>query len=226
VLDAHPRPGSAAELDALAPGCRFCAYFGQSSGAANVWDTELTVEGDVKAFPSKGALVAPWVLLVPRAHVLSMSELDRGARHSLVSLLPRVAESLSAAFGCSVTLFEHGAVTRGSSFGCGLDHAHLHAVCLPFDLLDRATELFPEITWTSSAAPWERTTAERAYLSVTDRTGRWFSASPQTVPKQFFRQVIASALGRANEYDYDAFTQVTAVTECVDRLRTVLAKGA
>jgi ATP adenylyltransferase len=196
--------------------CRFCGAQSRETPTTFPWDHRLVETDRFVALPSKGALVPGWVLLVPRVHVLSLSELSDDASTELEVLQTEVTRKLSSAFG-KVSKFEHGATTAGTSFGCGIDHAHLHLVALPFDLATEVRRARPDWDWQASQPPWKQAPAATPYIALSN-DGGWMEARPDSMPKQFFRRVIATALNLSAEYDYDLFPRPESADTCVSRL--------
>jgi hypothetical protein len=58
--------------------------------------------------------------------------------------------------------------------------------------------------WTPSGAPWTHQ-ATIPYLAVSADGASWWTSTPTAVPRQFFRRVIATNIGLAGRYDYDAY---------------------
>jgi hypothetical protein len=91
------------------------------------------------------------------------------------------------------------------TFGCGIDHAHLHIAPFSFSLGAAARSFAPEVPWRETArAPWETPSTGQAYLAFREpECSVWRIATPKTSPRQFFRQAIANWLNLSNAYDYD-----------------------
>jgi ATP adenylyltransferase len=147
-----------------------------------------------------------------------MSELPAADAEELREVLRVVSSRLATAFG-PVTIFEHGATCPNSTFGCGIDHAHLHAVCLPFDLLEVVNGARPEWSWIKCDEPWAGGPRQVPYLAISPPDGRWVEVRPESVPRQFFRQIIAKELGKAAAYDYDLYPRPENAALCVVALR-------
>lgn len=184
--------------------CRFCVRYGASGGGAfqEPWDTPITETPHFVVVPTKGPLVPGWLLIVPRVHIWSLRETKFTSE--LNALIEWTTSVVAHRYG-PPTLFEHGAAECGTTFGCGIDHAHLHIVPLSFSLRV-ATRIFaPDISWRESIhAPWEVSSTQEAYLAFREPgCSLWRIATPETPPRQFFRQVLASSLKLADAYDYD-----------------------
>jgi ATP adenylyltransferase len=142
-------------------------------------------------------------MAVPREHRLALAGALPAARSDLVGLVARAQARLRKTFG-PAALFEHGAYEPQSTFGCGIDHAHLHLVPLSFDLAELVVGSERGGRWSPSGPPWART-ATGPYLTVSSDGKSWWTATPKEAPRQFFRSVIAAAIGLDERYDYDEY---------------------
>lgn len=181
-------------------GCRFCVTISGGHRHSDVWNVRLVETDNFVVLPSKGSLVPGWAMVIPRKHCLSFSSLATQEVDELTALLDHLDQAIRKTFA-SPTLFEHGAVCRNSGFGCGIDHAHLHVVPLPFDLLVASRNRLDN-PWVRAKAPWLEP-AQTPYLTIR-RPGdaHWMRASPKAIQSQFFRRVIAEKLG-STEFHYD-----------------------
>lgn len=182
---------------APAAGCRMCAM--RTSRAP--WDTPIVSTDHFVVVASKGAFLPGWLMIVPKTHVLSMAELGDDHSDELEELIASVRELQQPVFG-SPTMFEHGASVPGTSFGCGIDHAHLHLVPLPPTMDLRA---LAEAELGEGFLP-EPAQFGDPYLRLrAPGTSGWLWQSPtRSIPRQFFRQLIWVASNRpSSSYDYD-----------------------
>jgi hypothetical protein len=89
--------------------------------------------------------------------------------------------------------------------GCGIDHLHLHVVPLPFSLKNAASKMFPGITW-KSISNWSDTSSlfesQISYGLLQEPNNKMFWCKPPHSVRQFFRRVIASQMGIADQFDY------------------------
>lgn len=159
-------------------------------------------------------------MIVPKRHRLSLGE---SVEHSmeLEGLVAKASDLLQREFG-PPTLFEHGATTSGTRFGCGIDHAHLHLVPLNFGLEDATTRV-SALSWINTDAPW-RVASTGAYVTLCEPGMGWRRAEPSDVPHQFFRRAIASVLGAA-EFDYDKYPAPEVADETVLRIQRQVELG-
>jgi hypothetical protein len=94
------------------------------------WDEVLFDSMSYVVTPSLGSFIEGWTLIISKRHVTSMSQLSLSEIRELNSLIPEIRKRVEQAYGPTI-VFEHGPLTAGTEFGCGIDHAHLHVV--PFN---------------------------------------------------------------------------------------------
>jgi ATP adenylyltransferase len=189
--------------------CRLCAI--RSSDAS--WDHVLLESPHFLVVPSKGAFLPGWVMLVPKVHVLSVAQLDGVQTLEFNELLAEVRALVARRFSAP-TCFEHGATYAGTSFGCGIDHAHTHLVPLPKDMSLRAVaEAALGVRFSQSPA-----SPQRPYLRILEPdSDTWLTLEPvSNPPRQFFRQALWRAAAQPSEsYDYD-------LSPCEDKVRSTV----
>jgi ATP adenylyltransferase len=197
--------------------CPYCSGVFGSPAAAGVrprprWDTVLRSHGGVVTVPTRGPLVEGWLLVIPREHVLSSLALPGSRRDLVYDEAARAAGLLREAYhhdvergGAFVTTFEHGAARSGTPVGCGVDHVHLHAVVLPFELAAAAHQhpLGGGLRW-QAVSGWrdlEQVVASNTpYVAVANDEAVWVGTGK--IPNQFFRRVIAAELGHPDRFDW------------------------
>lgn len=165
------------------------------------WDRDLTPKSDFAALPSLGSLVPNWLLFMPRQPAINLASLKSSER---VRLLDHARGTMRKTFGetasRSVAYFEHGASRAKAANGCGVDHAHLHAVILPFNLGNIFREENLEVRPVSSYDPWAEVAADDYLLYMDEDVALY---SPVKTPvSQYFRKMIAENIGCANKWDY------------------------
>ncbi len=193
----------ASELTRMPEPTRFAwAISGSTADRHPTADRDLDVLPECVVAPSVGAIVPGWLLLIPRKPTLSMRDLPHAERRAILYRARAVAEVIRAT-NKNVAIFEHGPSRRGSIAGCGIDQAHIHVVALPFDLANHTRMLYPEHAWTNVCPddPWSRITPNADYYLMSGEAGLFIS-EPTDVLSQFFRRVIAEAVGRTDEWDY------------------------
>lgn len=195
--------------------CPYCDGFLASASSPASWDTELEGSNAAAAIvPTRGSLLPGWLLVVPRIHVLNSRLLPAQSR-ALFRDAVRAAQTLvGSAFG-PATLFEHGPSAPGTAVGCGIDHVHVHVVALSFDLVT-AARVHPDGTsleWTTSPI----NDVSKGYLWVRTPDGAAWHATG-SIPSQFFRRVIASAIGMPAQFDWRLEANPAALRETLARV--------
>ncbi len=172
-----------------------------SSCPRPVFDREVAATEHFVVLPTLGSLVPGWLLVVPRRVMPNLSYLSERERDGLAKLT-RLLSDQARAFAATIFYFEHGGLA-GSPISCGVDQAHLHIVPLPFDLIDAAKTrrdvIWHETPLTMLAAP---ELADREYLLLGSEGRPTLLGTPLHPSSQWFRRLIASQLGRAEEWDY------------------------
>jgi diadenosine tetraphosphate (Ap4A) HIT family hydrolase len=118
--------------------CEFCNEFERAgfSSFNTLYEgqckSRIVVEtASFRVVPTMGQLFENSMLILPKQHIETLAQLNESNLPELVSLYRSIKESLSE-FG-QVIAFEHGA--RKESMGsCGIYHAHLHVVPVPFEV--------------------------------------------------------------------------------------------
>jgi histidine triad (HIT) family protein len=97
--------------------CAFCAIV-EGASAEVVWESPR-----VLGFLDRAPLFPGHVLVIPRAHVPTMSELDSQTSAALFAAAQRVAAAMPAALGCGGTF-----VAINNVISQSVPHLHVHVV--------------------------------------------------------------------------------------------------
>lgn len=175
---------------------------GAPHGPDDAFDEDLARYAEAAVIPTRGALVAGWLLVVPRTSCLSVAELGQPDRVRLLAIADEASARMSVQVGTSV-MFEHGPGRVGTAAGCGVDQAHLHVVGGAPDLLDNLIEQVGEMEWSEAdhADPWATLPSGSDYLMIRNRD-RAVRAIVDDPTPQRLRRALAEALGRGHEWDY------------------------
>ena len=184
--------------------CRFCHIAdGHGGGEENAF---FMSTDEYFAMPSIGSLVEGWALVCPKRHAVSSSKVADS--NGFWNFVYSVGEKVQEEYG-SVVVFEHGAIAEGSLTGCGVDHAHVHIV--PIEKKKFRYGVDEEISdWeTVRLSEMAAVVRGREYLmhATLDsiKSGYCmvhFLGEPRS---QFFRKIIARALGVPDKFDYKKF---------------------
>lgn len=172
---------------------------GQRSTTA-LYDTVIEETKNFAVLPTKGAIVAGWVLVVPKFPTPRMADIPQSMLGELRELVNRTTRNIEAKFGATYT-FEHGGF-KGSPVSCGVDQAHLHLAPIDFDLLQAAQA--------ETAGGWVHTGTDRVPQGDWTDSEYWFVSSGKasaykaidSAHSQFFRKIIARETGNADRWDY------------------------
>lgn len=189
---------------------------------AEPWNEILHEAPSFVVTPTVGALVEGWILIISKRHVPAMGALPEEELYELNELVPRIKWIMQSIYG-SVAIFEHGPACEGTTFGCGVDHAHFHVIPLQVAL----TPLIEEKL--ESPIIWENVTDIRdlskihlkklSYLYILENDQSQGSiARLNNLPSQFTRRLIADFLGIPNLYDYRRYQFTQNVIETLRRL--------
>jgi diadenosine tetraphosphate (Ap4A) HIT family hydrolase len=150
-----------------------------------------------RVFPTLGQIAEGHLLIVPSAHHGALGDLPLDPINELEYVVARVREALAATYGTRCVFFEHG--TRGDrAGGCGVYHAHLHAVPMrerqdPIDDLKAAHGL-SEI---SDCRDLKRIDPRRSYLYYEATDLKRYIACVDYLPSQYMRKIVSEAIGRS-----------------------------
>jgi diadenosine tetraphosphate (Ap4A) HIT family hydrolase len=184
--------------------CEFCDEF--SGGLANEFALRygnkslartLLADDHFRIVPSLGQLVEGHLLLVPLKHFTCFANLESTALTAFSQLKKNVRAVLTETYGRCV-FFEHGIRQPGSG-GCGIDHAHMHAVPVSGEgvamhlmraFRGRAIHTFSEVNQIISETT--------SYLFFEDASEKRYVFEPTYIPSQYMRKVVAESIGKSN----------------------------
>lgn len=180
--------------------CEFCDEFrgGSENSFSRTYvdylqDRTVLTTGRLKVVPTLGHFVKGYLLVVPKAHFWTLADMPAELMHELEEIKGALASRLSPLYGRYV-FFEHGARGPGSG-GCGISHAHLHAIPLSMDeVLPKLKSQFPHRP-IASLSDLKPATAGLSYLYCEDSSSQGWLFFPRLLPSQYMRRLIAGAAG-------------------------------
>lgn len=150
-----------------------------------------------RVFPSLGQLAEGHVLIVPTRHICALADLSGPDVQELDRLYGTVRAALRSIYG-SCIFFEHG-VRREGAGGCGIDHAHMHAVPVAADGVLSVLRLkFQGVRINSLDAISSSIPESSSYLFFETASGDRFVFEVDHLPSQYMRQLVAKSLGSDN----------------------------
>ena len=102
----------------MTPGCVFCAI-----GAGDVPATMVARDDDVAAFLDARPVFKGHVLVVPRTHVPTLSDMPPAALGTLFAAVQRIARAVEAGLGADGTF-----VAMNNKVSQSVPHLHVHVV--------------------------------------------------------------------------------------------------
>ena len=199
--------------------CQFGANLtGENSRHLEPWDEVLFESANFVAVPTLGALIEGWLLLVPRDHHLCIGSFSPDLLAEFQEFREEVHSALTSIYG-SVVTFEHGPARTGQPAGCGVDHAHLHLVPWRGLFGDTIREHSPiPINWRYSRGFLdliELHQTNETYLYYEESSGEARYGLSDSIPSQFFRQVIARATNQADSYDWKSHSGIELIQSTI-----------
>jgi ATP adenylyltransferase len=171
--------------------CRFCKL---TASEVPIIETPIGL-----AIPSIGAFVEGWLLVVPRRHMVALSDLRDWELTEFQDLMEEASDLVSREYG-PIVMFEHGPAGAGRSAGCGIDHAHLHIVPHTLNLHEavKSDGAGGNLRWRPAALPWDAHADHSSgldYFYVRETDGSSWLTSTSAAPSQLLRRAIASQVG-------------------------------
>jgi diadenosine tetraphosphate (Ap4A) HIT family hydrolase len=182
--------------------CDFCNELsqGKENAFARLYGTApssrmLFRSENFAVLPSLGQIVEGYLLIIPTKHYMAMADISLELQEELSRLCVRVRSALSQAYGPAL-FFEHG--IRGTQAGgCGVDHAHLHAV--PFDSarepINELTKNHRLRTIDSISELTQRVSPNSPYLYYEQTNGQAWVCETECIPSQYVRKLLAESIG-------------------------------
>src|SRR5271165_2732369 len=149
--------------------------------------------------PSLGQIVLGYLLVVPKVHFVAIADMPHHTLVELEELRAKLLARLSAHYGAFL-FFEHGTRTKNCG-GCGITHAHLHAVPFPATA-DPIRRLKDQWTYHSirQFLDLKDIPMGSSYLYYESVTNDRFAFYPEAISSQYVRRLLADAL---NSQDWD-----------------------
>jgi diadenosine tetraphosphate (Ap4A) HIT family hydrolase len=188
--------------------CDFCDEF--RAGVSNAFHTRygeslrdrvVFATENFRVFPSIGQLAEGYLLIAPVEHYRALDEMPDEILGEFAHVYEKVRTTLFASYGPSL-FFEHGARSERSG-GCGIYHAHLHAVPFPtqLDPVDFLKSRFPFKEIRDLTEIRMESDGLSAYLLYRDSHGTAYVFKADNLPSQYMRKLLAQALGE-HEWDW------------------------
>lgn len=178
-----------------------------------------------RVITSIGAIVEGWVLLIPKKHFISFSEMDDNLLLEAEKLSEKIYLLLNKTYQCEIVSFENGANSYNNKIGCGVDYAHIHFVPIKINLKRIIeSEYKNDIKWDniySLNKINEYRDSSYFYIKTNQKGLITFAPSPKS---QIIRKGIAKAVGIPNKFDWKKYPFKINVINTINKLQSIRIK--
>lgn len=210
--------------------CDFCDEF--AGGSQNAFVHRYgRVDGRIvmasayfRIVPTLGQVVGGHLLIVPVQHFCALADLPSVQVDELDYLCGRVRSTLKDVYGECI-FFEHGVRGSGSG-GCGIDHAHMHALPVVANgVLDILTREFGGCVIHDLVDIKGAVKQESSYVFYEDSSAGRHVFPVKELPSQYMRKLVAESIGRC-DWDWRKYRQEPELISTLERLTPLLSPAA
>jgi diadenosine tetraphosphate (Ap4A) HIT family hydrolase len=202
--------------------CLFCNLARPDYRPVGPEDTVLLRGETVYAKPGLGALIQGYSLIIPLRHVGSAADLPPEELAEVCRIFSALERKLEDLYGSKLLAFEHGRPKLALGRAGCIDHVHIHAMPCS-SVLAEALRLALEVTSTplSSLSDLKGlSSSRRQYLAYLLPGETWrVTILDDPIPGQYVRRLLATALGRPDEWDWAVFPYRNRIETFIDRFR-------
>lgn len=208
--------------------CDFCDEFagGSANSFARLYGDLLrcrviTEHSEFVVLPSMGQIVPGYLLLLPREHYRSFADMSESVLARAESLKTQLVRQLAPLFG-KYLFFEHGVRTPDSG-GCGVSHAHLHAVPFPANKepIEKLRSDF-EFVRVSGLIDLKSVAPEQSYLYYESLSKDRYVFYAPFIQSQYLRRLLAENLG-VQDWDWRQVDEEETLVTTYTRASSVFA---
>lgn len=196
--------------------CTFCWAIREES--RNLYRTVVSerVQGTYLLHTTRNFVVIPeigsfepgYLIVAPKAHVLSFGHMPAGQETELDAVVRLVQSWVQKYFRPRCVMFEHGPISESNRGGACTDHAHLHVAPVPSHIDLRpvlgAGRVAREVrSWSEAARLQVSGNMPYLYLRHVDGT-MWMCDAPVARSQEFRRELVRQ-LGLEEIWDWSAF---------------------
>lgn len=212
--------------------CSFCSEINNKEGN-NFFDIYLKKEFEeaglesrivatTKKFvimPMVGPLVPGYLLIVPKDHYLSISQLPKEQVEELKTIKQELQKVFNETYGKCV-FYEHGALSCSLKGGSCSDHAHLHIVAVDVDVKEQFSKYGYELRKIVDYSKiMEQKEKNMPYLYYENQENEMFIADAPIVESQFIRKLIAKDINSTDRALWNENIRKDWMIDIVKRLR-------
>jgi diadenosine tetraphosphate (Ap4A) HIT family hydrolase len=187
------------------------------SRTRTILETEL-----FRVFPSLGQISEGHILIIPVDHVSALADLAYDELRHLEGLMLRVRSALRDIYGECI-LFEHG-IRGNESGGCGIDHAHMHAVpALAKGVLQILERQFGGTKIESFEHVRQYVPEGSSYLFFETPSGARYTFAVRNLPSQYMRKLVTQSIGKT-KWDWRTCDYEPELISTIARLSPLLSQ--
>ena len=169
--------------------------------------------------PMVGPLVPGYLLIVPKDHYLSISQLPKEQIEELKIVKEELKKVFEEHYGKSV-FYEHGALSCSAKGGSCSDHAHLHIVAVDIDVKDKFGQYGYELRKLDDYSEIiNQKQRNIPYLYYENQKWEMFLADAPIVESQFIRKLIAKDIDALDRALWNENIRIDWMIEIVKKLR-------
>lgn len=205
--------------------CPFCAEFDQDGPSifqemmGDRLVSRIVYEDEhFIVMPPLGEFMEGGLLVLTRAHVLSLAHLEDALLGHLERLLKAIGGAVQKRWGVAPLVFEHGPAPQWGKGVCCVDHAHLNVFPAVVQVYPHLAERMSFPIGALSELSQLRH-AEFGYLLVQENDGTRLAYDGKDVPTQLVRRIICDAIGLPERWhwrDYPGASELVATFNAVN----------
>ena len=209
---------------------RICEFCDELSGGTNnafferygsgLPDRVIYQTDRFRVLPTLGAITQGHLLLIPYEHRTCLADCSFEELQELKGIRIRIRLVMQEIYG-SCIFFEHG-IRGAHSGGCGVDHAHLHAVPVAGN---GVLELVRKSHDARRIAGFENikqvVPVGYSYLYFEDCTEQEYASPVRHIPSQYMRKLVAASIGKS-EWDWRSTGREPELLATLEHLSGVL----
>lgn len=168
--------------------------------------------------PTIGQIVPGHVMIIPKTHITAFADASPEALLDLSNAKERLRKILLRKHGGCI-FFEHGTRSQDLS-GCGIYHAHMHAV--PIAYSSTPTNLVHGIHFADTVefgSPLFKVSPDASYVFFENSVRRCFVAEVVQLPSQILRKAVAQ-LANNSRWDWREYGFEPGLLDTLKNLRT------
>lgn len=207
--------------------CDFCDEF--SGGQLNAYASRYGMpppkrvifeSGGFCIVPSLGQIVEGHLLIVPDHHICALADLAPEQILRLERLCQDVRSILTSAYGECI-FFEHG-IRKVGSGGCGIEHAHMHALPVPLRAAPSVLAEMFEGRRIRSLSNIKEELPDSSYIFFEDCCGGRSVFPIDRIPSQYMRKLVAESIGKT-DWDWRAGSHESELISTMHRLSSLFS---